>query len=59
MINASMKERGMRWEPTNTTAVVTLGVQLINADWEAAFSTNFWGKPFVNQVMGFHSLTKS
>jgi len=36
VINARMKKRGMRWKRANATAVVTLRVQQINADWEAA-----------------------
>lgn len=35
VINARMKKRGMRWKRGNATAVVTLRVHYINADWEA------------------------
>jgi len=36
VINVCMKKRGMRWKRTNATAVVTLRVQRINAEWEDA-----------------------
>ena len=36
VINMRMKKRGMRWKRNNSTAVVALRVQRINADWEAA-----------------------
>jgi hypothetical protein len=36
IINRRMKRQGMRWRRANATAVVTLRVRTINADWEAA-----------------------
>jgi hypothetical protein len=42
IINRRLKRQGMRWRRANATAVVTLRVRTINADWEAASAQRHW-----------------